>query len=352
MNRTGNLRYLPDSMADTFYFIYNRITEMERSKGLKRKKRWLKIVVGLLIVLLAIDVGTGIFFYKLAIERGPKDFLDGNADLEVSAETFDVFTKGDWRNWADAQDFEIWQMESFDGLKLQGYFLEAKEPTNKVVVFAHGYLGRARDMALFGEYYYEKLGFHMFTADSRGHGNSEGDYYGFGWHDRLDYVQWIDRIIEELGEEVEIVLHGLSMGAATVLMTLGEELPDNVKLAIADSPYSSVHDLFDYQLGRMFHLPSFPILPTTGMVTNVKAGYSFKEASSLEQVKKAKVPILYIHGGDDTFVPTEMTELLYENTKTAKEMFIVPGANHGESIVLDRDGYLKTLNAFLDKYLD
>ena len=339
-------------MADAFYFIYNRITEMERSKNLKRKKRWLKVIVGLFIFLLMIDIGAGIFFYKLAIERGRKDFLNGNADLEVSAETLEEFTKGDWRDWADAQDFEHWEIESFDGLKLRGYFLEAKEPTNKIVVFAHGYLGRGRDMTLFGEYYYEELGFNIFTADSRGHGNSEGNYYGFGRHDRLDYVAWIDRIIEELGEDVEIVLHGLSMGAATVLMTLGEDLPDNVKLAIADSPYSSVHDLFDYQLGRMFRLPSFPILPTTGVVTKVKAGYTFKEASTLEQVKKAKVPILYIHGGDDTFVPTEMAQLLYENTKTASEIFIVPGANHGESIVLDREGYLQTMNRFLEKYLD
>ena len=263
----------------------------------------------------------------------------------------EVFTQGDWRTWADQQPFEYWQMESFDGLTLQGYFLEAEEPTNKTVVFAHGYLGRARDMALFGQYYYEELGFNMFTADSRGHGRSEGDYYGFGWHDRLDYVKWIDRIIEELGEDTEIILHGLSMGAATVLMTLGEDLPDNVKLAVADSPYSSVYDLFDYQLGRMFNLPSFPILPTTGMVTDIQAGYSFKEASALNQVRKAEVPILYIHGGADTFVPTEMTKLLYENTSTGTDMFIVPGANHGESIVLDREGYLENMNAFFDKYL-
>lgn len=339
-------------MADTFIILYNRVREWERGNVLKRKKRWLKIVGGLLAILLIIDVSAGVFFYKLAIERGTKEFLVGNADLEVSAEAMDVFTKGDWRTWADAQPFERWQMESFDGLTLQGYFLEAEEPTNRTVVFAHGYLGRARDMALFGEYYYEELGYNMFTADSRGHGQSEGDYYGFGWHDRLDYVKWIDMIIEELGEDTEIVLHGVSMGAATVLMTLGEELPDNVKLAVADSPYSSVYELFDYQLDRMFDLPSFPILPTTGMVTDIRAGYSFKEASALEQVKKAEVPILYIHGGSDTFVPTDMTELLYENTKTDTEMHIVPGASHGESIVLDREGYIEKLNAFLDKHLD
>lgn len=318
---------------------------------MKSKKRWWKIVGGLIIILVLADIGAGFFFYKLAIERNTKDFLTGNADLEVSAEAMDVFTKGDWREWVSNQHFEYWQQEAFDGITLQGYFLEAKEPTNRTVVFAHGYLGRATDMALFGQYYYEELGYNMFTADSRGHGLSEGDYIGFGWHDRLDYVAWIDRVIAELGEDTEIILHGVSMGAATVLMTAGEELPDNVKLVVADSPYSSVYELFEYQLKRMFHLPGFPILPATGMVTDYKAGYDLKEASAVKQVKKAKIPILYIHGGNDTFVPTAMTKELYENTNTDTEMFVVPNASHGESIVLDREGYIDTLNAFFDKHL-
>lgn len=318
---------------------------------MKNKKRWLKIVGGLLVFLFIIDIGAGVFFYKLAIERNSKDFLTGNADLKVSAEAMDVFTKGDWRTWVNEQDFEYWQQEAFDGITLQGYYLEAEEETNRTVVFAHGYLGRAQDMALFGQHYYDDLGYNMFTADSRGHGLSEGDYIGFGWHDRLDYVVWIHRIIEELGDDVEIVLHGVSMGAATVLMTAGEELPDNVKLVVADSPYTSVHDLFDYQLKRMFSLPSFPILPTTGIVTDISAGYNLKEASVVEQVKKADIPILYIHGGNDSFVPTAMTEELYENTESDKAIHIVPEASHGESIVLDREGYLEVMHNFLDKHL-
>src|SRR5690606_382844 len=121
----------------------------------------------------------------------------------------------------------------------------------------------------YGQYYYEDLGFNIFYADSRGHGNSEGDYIGFGWHDRLDYVDWIQKIIEEKGKDTEIVLHGLSMGAATVLMTSGEALPENVKAVIADSPYTSVQDLFAYQMKRMYHLPSFPVLHTTSLVTKL-----------------------------------------------------------------------------------
>ncbi|KKE79132.1 alpha/beta hydrolase [Oceanobacillus caeni] len=315
------------------------------------KKIILRIVVGLFIIAIIINFMIGYYLYDLAIERNVKDFLNGNQDLQVSAQAMEEFTQGDWRDWVKAQDFKEWKMKSYDGIALQGYFLPAKEPTNKTVVFAHGYLGRASDMGLFGQYYVEELGYNMFTADMRGHGESGGDYIGFGWHDRLDLIDWVKRVVDELGDDTEIVLHGLSMGAATVLMASGEEFPDNVKAIVADSPYTSVNDLFAYQLDRMFKLPEFPVLPTTGLITNIKAGYNIKEASALEQVKKAEVPILYIHGGSDTFVPTSMTKELLKNTKSEAELMIVDGANHGESIILERDKYLDTLTRFLDKYV-
>src|SRR5699024_9375436 len=142
---------------------------------------------------------------------------------------------------------------SFGGLDLKGYYLPQDESTNNTVIFAYGYLGRACDMGIFGEYFYEELGYSIFTRDLRGHGDSEGDYYGFGWHDRLDMVDWIDKVVELNGPDTEIVLHGLSMGAATMLMTSGEDLPGNVKAVISDSAYTSVYDLFAYQMKRMFH---------------------------------------------------------------------------------------------------
>ena len=271
--------------------------------------------------------------------------------MEVSAEAMDVFLEGDWRAWHDEQSFEQLQIEADDGVKLNGYYLPAKESSNKVVLFAHGYLGHAKDMSLFGRHYVEDLGFHMISPDSRGHGDSEGEYIGFGWHDRLDHLKWIDLIIDEFGEDVEIVLHGLSMGAATVLMTSGEDLPDQVKAIVADSPYSGVYQLFSYQLDRMFHLPDFPILPTLSFVTNMKAGYTLNEASAVDQVRQADVPILYIHGESDVFVPSAMTELLYEETNSDADMLLIPGASHGESIVLDEEAYLDKLKSFLNHYL-
>src|SRR5690625_4086982 len=107
-------------------------------------KTFIKIVVIVLSVILIVDIIASFYFYNLAITRNVKDFLKGNTDLEVSSESMEVFLAGDWRTWADEQDFERWELKSFDDLTLQGYFLPAKNPTNKTVVFAHGYLGRGR----------------------------------------------------------------------------------------------------------------------------------------------------------------------------------------------------------------
>ncbi|MTW86984.1 alpha/beta fold hydrolase [Virgibacillus dakarensis] len=315
------------------------------------QKKGLKIVIGLIIILLIINIAASFYFYNLAIDRNQKDFLQGNSDLEVSAEAMEVFMDGDWRTWVDNQKFEELEMNSFDGLTLKGYFLPAKKPTNKTVILAHGYLGKGKDMGLYAQYYYQELGYNVLMPDARGHGQSEGDYIGFGWHDRLDYVDWIGLLIDKLGPDTEIVLHGVSMGAATVLMTSGEELPNNVKAIVSDSAYTSVKEMFAYQMKRMFHIPTFPVLPTTSLVTDMKADYSLSEASALDQVKKAEVPMLYFHGNADLFVPTEMSKELYKNTKSDAEIMIVDGAGHGESFVVDRERYEDKLSAFLRKYV-
>lgn len=335
---------------DRFFCII--VVRPLKGDGLLKRKKVFKILIGIISILLIIDIVASFYFYNLAIDRNQKDFLQGNEDLEVSAEAMEVFLDGDWKSWVANQNFETVEMTSYDDLKLKGYFLKAKKPTNKTVILAHGYLGRAQDMGLYGQYYYEELSYNIFMADARGHGESEGDYIGFGWQDRLDYVDWIDLLKEKLGNDSEFVLHGVSMGAATVLMVSGEKLPDNVKAIIADSPYTSVQALFAYQMKRMYNIPSFPVLNTTSIVTKARAGYGLKEASALKQVKKAEVPILYIHGEADTFVPTKMAYKLYENTKSDAEIMTVEGAGHGESFVIAKERYKEKMKEFLRKYVE
>lgn len=318
---------------------------------MKKKKTWIIAFVSVCTGVLLLDLIAGFYFYHLVIERGEKDFLQGNADLEVNEETMDEFTEGEWIDWTEKQDFTSLSVTSFDNLELQGYYLPQDEPTNKTVIFAHGYLGNAFDMGLFGEYYYEELGYNIFSPDLRGHGSSEGDFYGFGWPDRKDLLRWIDEIIAINGPDTEIVLHGLSMGGAAVVMTSGEELPDNVKAVVADSAYTSVYDLFTYQLQRMYHVPDKPILPTLSAIMQYRANYGLKEASALHAAQKTDLPILYIAGEEDTFVPFTMTKELYQQTENA-ELATFSGANHGESIVMHRDDYLETLTTYVNKHID
>jgi len=314
---------------------------------------WKKLLVLSAIIFVVFQIVGSFFFYGLAVERGPKEYLQKNADLEVSDQAMDLYINGSWIEWVGAQKFERLTLTSRDGLKLSGYYLPASEPTDKLVILTHGYLGNAKQMGLFGQYYHNDLGYNIFMPDARGHGNSEGDYYGFGWPDRLDLIDWTNDLVKKLGSDTKVAYHGLSMGAATVLMASGaEELPHQVKAIIADSPYASVYQLFTYQMNRMFHLPAFPLLDSTSALTKIRAGYSFREASARKEIEKTTVPILYIHGKSDTFVPVEMAEDLYRHTSSYAELFLVPGANHGESFALAEDEYKMKVNHFLNRYLN
>ena len=319
----------------------------------KIRINWKRLLFLFATVFLVIQLIGSFFFYELAVKRGPKEFLQNNADLEVSNKALDLFLNGSWIDWVAAQKFDRLTLTSRDGLKLSGYYLPASKPTDKLVILTHGYLGNAKQMGLFGQHYHQDLGYNIFMPDARGHGKSDGNYYGFGWPDRLDLIDWTDLLVEKLGADIEVAYHGLSMGAATVLMASGvEKIPSQVKAIIADSPYQSVYQLFEYQMNRMFYLPAFPLLDSTSMLTKIRAGYSFRQASALNEVEKTDVPILYIHGENDTFVPAEMAEELYRNTSSDKDIILVPNANHGESFALAEDQYKHKIKGFLDLYIN
>ena len=318
----------------------------------KIRINWKRLLVLFVVVFLVIQIIGSFFFYELAVKRGPKEFLQKNTDLEVSDQTMELFLNGIWIDWVAAQKFERLTLTSRDGLELSGYYLPASKPTEKLVILTHGYLGNAKQMGLFGQHYHSDLDYNIFMPDARGHGKSEGNYYGFGWPDRLDLIDWTHLLVKKLGPDTKVAYHGLSMGAASVLMASGEEeLPSQVEAIIADSPYESVYQLFAYQMNRMFHLPAFPLLDSTSVLTKIRAGYSFREASALKAVEKTDVPILYIHGESDTFVPTKMAKNLYQHTSSDAELLLVPNANHGESIALDEDKYKMTIDHFLNRYI-
>ena len=310
-------------------------------------KRIKKIIISISIILLIGTIGissfVGIFFYNLVINANySKDivYADHNGD-----------NLRDDEKWLEEEsNYTESYIDSFDNLNLHAYIVNQNNNTDKWAIVVHGYAGNGKLMSSKSKYFYD-MGYNVLIPDLRGHGKSEGEYIGMGLKDRLDIISWINFIIEN-NPESEIVLHGTSMGAATVLMASGENLPSNVKAIISDCAYTSVWDQFNYEIDTYLNLPTSYIINVTNMITKLKAGYSFKEASAINAVKKSTVPILYIHGDMDKFVPYSMMDELYNSTKSPKKKLTIEGAEHGNSHLIAPYIYWLTINDFLQQYVN
>ena len=253
-------------------------------------------------------------------------------------------------DWLNQQTFEQMETTSQDGLKLKAMFLPADSKSDKVLIAIHGYRSyNIREYANYLKFYHE-LGFHILLPDNRAHGESEGKYIGFGWLDRLDCIQWIHYMKKYFHQDLQIVLHGISMGSATVLMASGEDLPDDVKCIISDCGFTSVLDEFKHEL-HDHKIVSTLLIPTATLLSKKRVGYSFKEASTIEQVKKSRTPTLFIHGDQDDFVPTYMVYDLYNACQADKDLLIVEGAKHAESFIVNQELCEKTIIDFMKEYV-
>lgn len=240
---------------------------------------------------------------------------------------------------------------SYDGLKLHAvYFppVEKKDGPVRLVICFHGYTGEGSNHIAMTEYFL-KHGYGVLLPDARAHGQSEGKYIGFGCLDRKDALSWIKWAIEKCGKDVEIMLHGTSMGGATVLMTSGLNLPSNVKGIISDCGFTSAKEVFTYVLNTMYHLPAFPAIQGADIMNRKLAGYGTDECNAKREVRKATVPILFIHGDADTFVPPYMCDELYESCASPKMKLIVKGATHAESYYKDMEAYERAMDEFANK---
>lgn len=248
-----------------------------------------------------------------------------------------------------SRPFEDVYMTNRDGMKLHGYLLECENAT-KTVIFSHGW----HSVALFDFSciwsYYEAHKFNVLIIDHRAHGKSEGKYVCFGVKERYDVVDWALWVGERFGENMKIFLSGISMGSATVMMALGTEgLPDTVVGASCDCGYTSATDIFKHVLKIGFHLPAFPILNVAGLISKLVAKFDFEEFTSLDGLKKAKIPVYFIHGTKDGFVPVEHT---YANRAACASDYteaIVENADHGLSFFTDPNAVREGLEALLRK---
>lgn len=313
-------------------------------------KKILGIFLSVIIIIFGISLGfVGNYFYNLALNPNtPKDIVFGTPE-EAEATSGQVLDS-DVTWLLNDSNYTDEYITSSDKLKLHSYKVTNQNNSNKWVIAVHGYTSEGINMSTYAKHYYDN-GYNILIPDLRAHGLSEGNYIGMGWDDRLDIISWINYILNE-NPNAEIILHGVSMGASTVLMTSGEEIPSNVKAIVADCGYTSVWDEFAYQLDDLFSLPEFPILNVSSIVAKIRAGYFLGEASSLKQVKNSKTPILYIHGDKDDFVPYYMMEELYNATSSEKEMLTIKGAEHAKASEVDPETYWNTVNNFINKYMN
>lgn len=251
--------------------------------------------------------------------------------------------------WLKNSGKESVYLTSEDGLFLHGYIIRSQTvSTNKWVIAVHGYDGRSDYMAVYARKFTEN-GYNVLLPDMRGFGLSEGKEITMGHREKNDLILWINRLINDYSAG-EIILFGISMGAATVMLASGEKLPDNVKCIIEDAGYSSVKEEFEYNIRRIIHIPPYPVLWFVDIISRLKKKWSIlSDADCIKAVKRNKLPILFIHGSCDDFVPFEMHDKLYNAAVSAqKEKLVVYGARHIESVRIDEKLYWNKIFDFIE----
>ncbi len=258
--------------------------------------------------------------------------------------------KQDGERWLTERQSEEVTITSRDGLKLQAIYVPAEKP-RACVILMHGY--RSSIMQDFGGMlpFYEEAGCSVLLVDQRGCGKSEGKYITFGIKERLDALDWARYMDGRLEGKTPIVLHGLSLGGATVMMASDLPLPEAVAGAISDCGFTSPYDILAHCGKAWFHIPAFPMVDLLSMVAKLLAGIGYRDCSTLEVLARSDLPLLLIHGGKDNFVPTYMTEQNYAAAKSCRGKLIVEEASHGLSYLTAPERYQKAVLDFLDEVL-
>lgn len=327
------------------------------NKRSKRMRIAVAVCATLAVLVLGGLVAAGNYLFDFALNPAAPTTMKALMDadevdgLEKPVAKDEAFA-AEARAWFEGEGASVEHVAE-DGIVLRGWQFDAPadaaaDAAHDYAVVLHGYTASPAEAAKYG-YYFHTRGMQVLMPAARAHERSEGAYIGMGWPERRDVVGWISDIVER-DPQARIVLFGISMGGATAMMTAGEaDLPANVACVIEDCGYASVWDEFAVQLDNVFGLPSFPLLDAANLVCQVRAGWDFKQASAERALAAARMPMLFIHGDADTFVPYEMLDRVYDACgSNVKERLVVPGAPHGGSAATDPETYWATVDAFLD----
>ena len=308
---------------------------------------WLWILVSLAAFFaLIVTVTATVCYFKMY--HSPKRHMPGPGEYRIpDGEIYQVFEK-DMIAWTDmirAYPYREYAITSFDGLTLRAKFYECR-PGTPIELMFHGYKGDAeRDLSGGVERCF-KLGHSALLIDHRAAGYSDGHVITFGILERRDCRQWIDFALKEFGEDSRLILTGISMGAATVMMTAGEPLPPQVKYVLADCGYTSPREIISKVMKEM-KLPPALVYPCARLGARLFGHFDLDAYSPMEAMKTCTLPIVFAHGDTDDFVPYSMSQRLYEACASEKKKLVtIKGAGHGLAFPVGRDEYVRQLAEF------
>lgn len=310
----------------------------------------------ILILILALLAGSGLYLQWYALTaRGNERGKDLNGSYEYMFRTYPHIL-----NWADSLNHHKALRDTFitaeDGTRLHALYAFADTATNRTAVIVHGYTDNAVRMLHIGYLYHHDLKYNILLPDLRFSGLSGGNHLQMGWNDRLDVLRWMDvanAVFSEKGNcgQTQMVVHGISMGGATTMCVSGEPQQPFVKCFVEDCGYTSVWDEFAGELKKQFGMPEFPLLYVASMMTDWRYGWNFNEAAAREQVERCNLPMLFIHGDKDDFVPLWMGDSVHAHKAGDKVLWKTKGVEHAESYLKFPRQYTETVRTFTNKYM-
>lgn len=271
------------------------------------------------------------------------------AHVRTSPERKDIDECVEWFRTNDREEFVRTNSRKQE---LHAFYMPADEPSDKFVICSHGYRSRGQGEFRFVGKFLHDEGYNVFCVDHQAAGDSDGKYISFGKYESEDLLDWVYFLIERFGTDIQIILYGISMGSASVmLLSNNENLPKNVKFILADCGYTSVEDEFAFNLESM-GLPAKPVINAANIFNKLIGKWDFYEVNPIDSVKEARVPMLFVHGEDDDFVPTYMGCKLYNACPTEKDYLSVPEAGHSESYQKGKELYEAKFREFAARFIE
>lgn len=257
----------------------------------------------------------------------------------------------DPRIWYDCQDTEELRLVSSRGENLHADFLKSTRGSHNYAFCVHGWTSTPKNMGWQAKHYYD-LGWNVLLPHMKGHGKSEEKTVGMGWPDRLDIIDWITWVVNE-DPQANILLIGSSMGSATVMNVTGEEIPENVKVAVSDCGFTTIYAIFSNTLKTYTHLPPEPLMSAMRLVTGLHAGFDIKRSNPIDQIRKSRTPTIFFHGEEDSFIPCSMMyELVEAEGCEHKACLPIPDADHTDAPKAHPDMFWSAADGFASQFMD